>query len=387
MHDALVLVVDDVKLNLKMITSHLQARGYHNIMHAHNGVEALEISLKTRPDLVILDLMMPVMDGFEYCQAIRKDSSFNSMPIIVQTALDEMEHKLNAFRVGASDYITKPIDGRELEARVQVHLTNKFLMQDLANYNLRIMTEMEAAKAMQNRLMPSEHQINMFERVFNLEIASYFETSSMLGGDCWGMRPICDGKLAIYMYDFSGHGVSAAMNIFRMHTIMREFNHASGDPGHFMTTLNKHLQTLLETEDFATMFYGIIDVEANCLQYTCAGVPSPVLYAQSPQQPILLNGAGFPLGVVPHATYETQYSAFMPGDLLVFFSDCLIDTRNAKGEFLPDTTICNTVSQAMRDGKAPYAQGVIDALRQLLQEHNASPLIDDMTINAYYRKP
>lgn len=385
LQDALILVVDDVKLNLKMLMGNLQARGYTNLAHAHNGVEALELSQRLRPDLVILDLMMPDMDGFAYCERIRKDTSFANMPIIVQTALDEMEHKLNAFKAGASDYITKPVDGRELEARVQVHLTSKLLMEDLSRYNAQIMLEMEAAKAMQNRLMPGEHQVKMCERVYDLRIGSYFEPSFMLGGDHWGMRPICDDKLAIYMYDFSGHGVSAAMNIFRMHTIMREFNHTSGEPGHFLSTLNRQLHPLLERHEFATMFYGIIDIEANCLLYASAGVPAPILCAQPEPVPLPLAGRGFPLGVIPNATYDTQYTAFLPGDMLVFFSDCLTETRNKQGAFLSDRALLGVLELAMQSDSPE--QAAISGLRRLLKAHSAAPLIDDMTINAYYRRP
>jgi len=387
LHDALILVVDDMKLNLKMITSNLHARGYTNIVHAFNGVEALEMTKRMHPNLVILDLMMPDMDGFAYCEAVRAIPEFAMTPIIVQTALDEMEHKLNAFKVGASDYIIKPVDGRELEARVMVHLTNTFLMQDLADCNMQIMQEMDAAKAMQNRLMPAEHQVKMCERVFDLNIASYFETSSTLGGDCWGMRPISDNKLAIYMYDFSGHGVSAAMNIFRMHTIMREFTHASGDPGGFLSMLNRHLHPLLERTEFATMFYGIIDIEANCLLYASAGVPAPLVYAKTEDACVTLIGRGFPLGVIPGATYMTHYSAFLPDDLLVFFSDCLSETRNNKGEFLSDTQIADAVQKVMQEYEGNPAQKTVDALKMLLKTHNAAPIFDDMTITSYHRRP
>ncbi len=307
------------------------------------------------------------------------------MPIIVQTALDEMEHKLNAFKLGASDYITKPVDGRELEARVLVHLTNKFLMQDLSSCNMQILMEMEAAKAMQNRLMPTAHQVKMCERVFDIDIGSYFETSSLLGGDCWGMRPLSDTKLAIYMYDFSGHGISAAMNIFRMHTIMREFNHSSGEPGTFLSTLNRHLHPLVERTEFATMFYGIIDIEANCLLYASAGVPSPILCARAEAAPLSLVGRGFPLGILANATYETQYSAFLPGDMLVFFSDCLIETRNSEGAFIPDSRIAEILKDAIASKEQP-ACAAINGLHRLLKAHSSAPLIDDMTINAYHRR-
>ncbi|MBY0407819.1 MAG: fused response regulator/phosphatase [Rickettsiales bacterium] len=386
LREALILVVDDSQLNLKILSSNLRVRGYTNLIFAHNGREAVEMTHEHKPELVILDLMMPDMDGFDYCRTIRQDEQFRTMPIIVQTALDEIEHKLNAFNVGASDYICKPVDGGELESRVQVHLTNRMLLQDLVMYNQHIRAEMEAAKAMQLRLMPSEHQIKMCERVFDIQIASYFETSSTLGGDCWGMRPLSDDKLAIYMYDFSGHGISAAMNIFRMHTIMREFNHTSGDAGHFLTALNHQLYPLLERTAFATMFYGVIDTKANCLQYASAAVPSPLLCARTEITPLRLIGRGFPLGVLPHATYETHYTAFLPGDLLVFFSDCLIETRNSQGIFLSDAKIASAVQGSLQESNN-LPHHAIQALRDLMAKHSKAPLVDDITINAYWRLP
>ena len=149
--------------------------------------------------------------------------------------------------------------------------------------------------------------------------------------------------------------------------------------------MNSHLQPLLEKTEFATMFYGIIDIAANCLMYASAGVPAPVLCARGKAAPICLDGRGFPLGMLPHAVYETQYTAFMPGDLLVFFSDCLVETRNAKGEFISDAAIQRSLQKTMlREGD--YAQSAIEDLRQLLASHSCAPLMDDMTINAYWRR-
>lgn len=383
--NALVLIVDDVLVNTKLIASQLSARGYNNVLFASNGREALDISLNERPDLVILDLMMPDMDGFEYCKLIREDASFNDMPIIVQTALDQMEYKLHAFSAGASDYISKPVDGGELEARVRVHLTNKFLIHDLRDYNDRIQHELNAARAMQDRLMPNEQHIRMCERVFDLNIAAHFETSSTLGGDCWGMRPMGDDKLAVYMYDFSGHGISSAMNIFRMHTIMREHNHIGGDPGAFLTTINRHLNPLLERHEFATMFYGIIDIASNCLTYATAAPTAPLLYSSQTQETFWLTSRGFPLGVVPNATYETKHAPMLPGNFLLLYSDGLNETRNAAGEFLDHDRIKDAVRHAVDNPRAHIASHVIEELRRLQSRHCHGPLFDDLTLSVYAR--
>ena len=388
MYNSLILVVDDIELNRKILSHSLQAHGYKNVITTTDGSEALKITQEQNPALVILDLMMPKMDGFAYLKAIRQDGNYNTMPIIVQTALDDIERKLEAFDLGASDYICKPVEPRELSARVQVHLSNTLLMDDLRLYKKRMGEELELAQKMQNRLMPNSQQVQMCERVFNLKIASHFETSSDLGGDCWGIRPLSDNRLAIYTIDFSGHGMSSAMNVFRMHTIMQELLHAGGDPGNFLATLNRHLHPLLERDEFATMFYGIIDTDANCLLYSSAGAPSPILISSLEAEPQMLNGRGFPLGVLPNATYETKYTPFMSRNLLLLYSDCLTEAKNEDGEALPEEEIkklVKTIYDEQQQGNP--AKHIVGKLSQAIKEHSPNPLPDDLTITAYFRVP
>lgn len=387
LHDSLILVVDDVEVNRKILTHSLNARGFHNVAIAADGSQALQMTHEMKPALVILDLMMPAMDGFSYCQAIRRDHGYDNMPIIVQTALSDMDKKLRAFELGASDYICKPVDPGELIARTVVHLSRKLLMEDLHAYRRRMTAELEAARAMQNRLMPNDHHIQMCERVFDMKIAAHFETSSALGGDCWGMRALSDNRLALWMYDFSGHGMAAAMNVFRMHTIMQEFMHAGGEPGSFLSTVNRHLHPLLEKDEFATMFYGIIDTDANCLLYASAAVPPAMLFTGAESKPVVLNGRGFPLGVIPGATYDTKYTPFIQGDLLLLYSDCIIETKNKVGEFLPEAEIKNTFAAAAAEKPQNPAQYALDELMKRFRNHSDAPLADDVTVNAYWRAP
>ncbi len=132
--NARILVVDDLALNVKLISVALQAAGYSHIGSASNGLEALKETYHFQPDLVLLDLMMPVLDGFGYCEKIRSDPGARRMPIIVQTALGEREDKLRALSCGADDFINKPIDREELILRVHVHLERYFMFQDTDMY-------------------------------------------------------------------------------------------------------------------------------------------------------------------------------------------------------------------------------------------------------------
>lgn len=381
---ATILVVDDVELNRKMLVHSLQAAGYANIATAENGEQALALTYESHPDLVVLDLMMPGMDGFSYCEKVRQDRKFDNMPIIVQTVLEQIENKIRAFKLGASDYVCKPIDPGELVARVGVHLNNKMLTQSLLEYRQNMQIEFEAARRMQERIMPSFQQMQMYERVFNMKIAQYFETSSHLGGDCWGMRALGDDRLAIWMYDFSGHGVTAALNVFRLHTVMQEFIHASGDPGQFLTTLNRHLHALLERHEFCTMFYGVIDTQANCLLYTAAGAQPAHIFSSGGGINTLLERS-FPLGSVQEAVYETRFAPFTPGSLLAFYSDGLVETPNAGGEFISEKIIHQAIEPLMRESAGNPATEAVNTLVHLLKTYNKHSVPDDVTINAYWR--
>jgi DNA-binding response OmpR family regulator len=143
--NARILVVDDAPFNVKLICAKLLASGYNNIETAVDGVDALKKTYQTKPDLVLLDLMMPNMDGFGYCEHIRGDSTAAHIPIIVQTALNDRETKLRALSCGADDFLNKPLDLDEVALRVHVHLERYFVLQDLENMREYLRMELEQA--------------------------------------------------------------------------------------------------------------------------------------------------------------------------------------------------------------------------------------------------
>lgn len=386
LHHCCILVVDDVAVNRKLLEHSLSSSGFVNVLTAKDGMQALSITKEARPDLVILDIMMPTMDGFAYCKAVRQDESLAHMPILVQTVLEDAEQKVQAFRAGANDYICKPIAPEELVARTRIHLTQRLLLQQMIDYRTRMHEEMRTAILMQSSIMPDSSHVHMCERVFNMSIATHFETSSALGGDFWSMRPLSTTRLAITMLDFSGHGIGAAMNVFRIHTIMQECTPLSGDPAQYLAAINRQLHPLLERHEFATMFYGIIDTEANCLLYASAAMHPALLYSGKERSIVPIQGNGFALGVVAGASYETQFAPFMPGDMLLLYSDCLIETQNMQGSCLSEGKICLTAEKEMAKAKAPNAQAVVSQLCSLLKQHIPEPLADDLTICSYWRK-
>lgn len=377
--NAKILVVDDAEFSRCLIQEIFSANGFKNITLVEDGEEAIEATKELEPDLVLLDLMMPKLDGFEYCKEVRKDPRFSDTPILVQSATTSPERITKAFKVGATDFVSKPINADEMIARSKVHLQNQFLLHDLKMYQSRVKQELNDAKQMQKSTMPSDIDIKDIEKKYNLNIAEHFETSSELGGDFWGMIPISKNALGIYSVDFSGHGVMAALNTFRLHTILKEDNKIKS-PAEFLFELNNKLVPLLSSGQFATMFFGIIDMDKNEIEYSSAGAPAPFLIKENGDVDIL-NAVGVPLGVIKSVDYDNQKADLNSGETIVLYSDALIETEDDDGGFISE----DEIKSIFKASASVSARKKLAALMQKFRAHSSNPIRDDLTINIFQR--
>lgn len=137
-----LLIVDDNLKNLKVLLGLLKDRGF-NIIVAQNGEEALERASHWLPDIILLDVMMPGLDGFEICHRLKANETTREIPIIFMTALTDVESKLKGFELGGVDYVTKPVEYQEVMARLKAHLTIRWLQQDLVEKNAELQAKNE----------------------------------------------------------------------------------------------------------------------------------------------------------------------------------------------------------------------------------------------------
>lgn len=367
--DCSILVVDDNAFNREILELFLHGAGWKNLTHAENGQIALDKLQSAKPDVVLLDLSMPVMDGFEFCEKLRAMPEYEDLPVIVQTAMTSLDDRRRAFAAGATDFITKPVFKEELIARTRIHLENRLMLRNLQRFFTRVSAELENARAMQHLLVPSAASIAATREQTNLDIAYHYAPATELGGDMWGTYILPDGRVALYCADFSGHGVASAINTFRLHVLLSGLNMViAPTPNAVLEYLNAELQPTLPRGQYMAIFYAIIDRANGTIQYAGASMPDALLL--SGKTVTRLKGAGLPVGVTRSATYKTLSAPFLPGDTLLLFSDALVEGRKNDGLMIShddiaaalQTTQITGANSAVRAALALFSN-VVDSTR------------------------
>lgn len=383
-HQATIMVVEDNLISQMVVMEALRRHGFTALESASSGYEALEKLSYIEPDLIILDLLMPSMDGFVLCQELRKQEKLRGIPILVHTALENQQARLSILNMGASDLVRKPVNDEELVARCRIHLEKRYILKDLQDYQARMEDDLGNARAMQNLLLPDKARISEVEYDYGLDIRSLFAPSFTIGGDFWGVRPLAGKqKLALYIGDFTGHGVTAAINVFRLCALLDKLPTPTlASPSACFDMLNQQLFAMLPIELFATMFYGVLDITQNSLTYCIAGSPAPLMLRKNSGFE-LLKGSGLPLAAIRSPRYRETRVNFNIGDALLLYSDALIETPDASGKHLEAQEIgtkLSAIPQSQRHAER-LLQTTIGQLSGLMP-HGVK---DDLTLNVYMR--
>ncbi len=375
--DSRILVVDDSTLSRDILGACLRGAGYHKLSFAGDGRQALEVIDAQVPDLIILDLEMPVMDGFELCRHLRQDESRKNLPVLIQSGRDKPDDLIAAFDCGASDMVLKPIKKFELLARVRVHLEKGMMLHQLMEYRQRVAQELDTARDMQAALCPTPALIQELRRKFQVAIDWCYEPCSELGGDIWGLEAIDDRRLGFFIADMSGHGVAAAMNTFSLHSLLSRQWMPADDPAGYLADINAALCGALRPGEFATMLCGSLDISSASMIYASAGAPPPILMSRKAwDKPEFCPSSGMPIGLRANSEYRTHRLDFAPGSLLLLYSDALIETSVGKIGALAEQGLITLVAElARKKGETR----IFNAILREFRKRTDGPLRDDLT--------
>jgi sigma-B regulation protein RsbU (phosphoserine phosphatase) len=390
---ASILVVDDVAANLQVLTGMLKDRGY-KARPVPSGKLALLAARKEPPDLILLDINMPGMNGYEVCQHFKNDENLRGIPVIFISALNENLDKVKAFAIGGVDYLTKPFQMEELHARVQTHLKLRRLQIELEQTNSRlakahdrISRDLKAAAKIQETFLPRE-----LPRVPGAAFAWSYRPCDELAGDGLNIIPLGGGRIALYILDVSGHGVAAALLSVTMGRVLSPPSEPSsilvrdGDvpdrreitpPAEVADRLNRLFPYDTAIEQYATMIYGVLDARTGEFRYVSAGHPGPV-HLPAGAGPVILESPGSPIGLAADA-YGERSLRLAAGDRLYLYSDGVPEAMDPDHEPFGDARLLEAIG---RGRSVPLSEGVAALLGEVERWRGAASAQDDISILA-----
>jgi sigma-B regulation protein RsbU (phosphoserine phosphatase) len=320
-----ILVVDDSPVNLRLVVRTLEGRGYR-LLAAKNGRAALDIARRARPDLILLDVMMPEMDGFEVCRALKGDPDTRDAIVVFLSALGDVTDKVTGLELGASDYITKPIQPEEVIARVANHVARQQLEREVRRSRDRLERELASAGAMQRRILPSA-----LPSGHGATFAAYYHTSLYAGGDYYDVFPLPEAQFGVVVADVSGHGAPAAIVMAMIRAAVHAFPGFACDPSELLRYLNRHFQFLWESPMFATALSALLDTRDCSLTIACAGHPPPLLLRDGRVTALEVNATMPVLMMDLPSVPETRYP-LRPGDRVLFYTDGITERHDPQDE-------------------------------------------------------
>src|SRR5271157_285496 len=315
-----VLLVDDAPANIQVVNSIL--KDIYKIRIATNGPKALELArVAPPPDLVLLDVMMPEMDGYEVCTRLKSDPDTREIPVIFLTGQTEVEDETRGFDVGAVDYIHKPFSPAVVKARVQTHLVLRGIREQLAQQLLTIQKELETARQIQMSILPSE-----IPKIDGLEIAARYVPMTSVAGDFYDFIVVDEKHIGILVADVSGHGMPAALIASMLKiALSAQLAHAA-DPAQVLLGLNQALCGKFQRH-YVTAAYLFADMLKGTLRYAGAGHPPLLLWGRS-EGVRSVEENGLFLGKFPQAAYSFVELPLKAGDWALLYTDGIPETTN-----------------------------------------------------------
>ena len=389
---ASILVVDDVSANLQVLSGMLKDRGY-KVRPVPSGELALRAARKAPPDLILLDINMPAMNGYEVCQHLKADPALHAIPVIFISALNENLDKVKAFAVGGVDYITKPFQMEELHARVETHLKLHRLRRELeaanarlAAANRRMSHDLKAAAKIQQASLP-----DVALRIPGVDLAWAYRPCTELAGDGLNIIPLGAGEVALCLLDVSGHGVSAALLSVTLGRLLSppaepssiligNRNHHGYDvtpPAAVADRLNQLFPYDTATEQFATLIYGVLELATGDFRYVAAGHPGPIVLSPG-GPPASHDSPGAPIGLAeePSSEHRIRLGA---GDRLFLYSDGLPDAANPAGERFGAARLLEALDRSRAD---PLRAALAALMDEVTRWHGGGAAEDDISILA-----
>ena len=379
-----LLIVDDNEDNRYTLTRRLQREGYTNLSAAVDGRQALEM-LGAQPfDLVLLDVMMPELNGYEVLERMRADARLRYIPVIMISAMDEIESVIRCIELGAEDYLSKPFNPTLLRARVGASLEKKRLRDEIVSYLDQIEGELRSARDVQLGMVPTDFPIPT--AAGPVEIFATLEPARQIGGDLYDFFWGEDSRLYFVIADVSDKGAPAALFMARTKTMIRLVATLSRgpaglplEPNGIIKKVNEELCLDNRHGMFVTVFFGILDPATSMVSFCNAGHNPPYIVSGTNSVAALDGPRSKPLGIRPTFAYETGTRKLAPGDCIFLFTDGITEAMDPAGDLFSEERLEEALRSVVDQPASTVVGKVIAKVREFVA---TAPQADDIAAMA-----
>jgi len=370
--DCRVLLVDDAKSNLDILVEGLKSD--HKLSLALNGESALQVASRTPPDLVLLDIVMPGLDGYEVCRRLREMPETAEVPIMFLSSLEEIQNKARGFEAGANDYLTKPFEMLEVKARVRSLLKAKAYSDSVKE---QIASELRVAREIQMGMLP--HDFAALEIAYNISFDAVLEPAREVGGDLYGVCAAGSERLVVFLGDVSGKGIPASMFMVRAISAARLLSRDDPEPERVLERLNDELAADNPSGMFVTFICAVFESRSGRLTLANAGHCRPILLRRDESPRWAVKDLGTALGFEPGIEFERTELTLHEGDAVIPYTDGVTEAFNTREECYGNERLLADVGALAGDSAGFVTKGLLQNVRAFAGK---APQSDDIAILA-----
>jgi serine phosphatase RsbU (regulator of sigma subunit) len=368
-----LLVVDDSSVNRLVLGRYLQQQG-HTVAYAENGRQAIELLRARAFDMMLLDIEMPEMNGYQVLELVVSDARLRDIPVIVTSALDEMESVVKCIQMGAEDYLTKPVDQVLLKARIDASLEKKRLRDAQRDLLRKMEAELDFAREVQRSILPGE-----LPRKTGCDFGALMIPARAVGGDFYAFIELDEQRVGIAVGDVSDKGVPAALFMALTFSLINTEARRSFSPCDVLFNVNQYLLSMNQSDMLVTAVYGIFNCLTREFRYARAGHDKPIVLDASGQLLELVGHPGQLLGVLSAPALDEQHIILPAGGTLLLFTDGVTEAMNAGGQMFG----LERLRAALQANYAGRAQGICTEIwRTVATFAGDQPAHDDVTLVA-----
>jgi sigma-B regulation protein RsbU (phosphoserine phosphatase) len=372
-----ILVVDDDQLNRMVMGKYLENEG-HQVFFAINGVDALKKLANQTFDMLLLDIEMPEMDGYEVLEHMLGDSILRDIPVIVTSAIEQIDSVVRCIEMGAEDYLPKPVDRVLLKARIDASLEKKHLRDQQSKLLNQLEREMDIARETQLSILPAH-----LPEPEGFRLGAKMIPARAVGGDFYDVIDLGDQRWGVVIGDVADKGLPAALFMTLTYSLLRAEASRGTPPQQALLNVNRTLMALNSASMFVTILCGVLDCKQGNFSFARAGHPAPLVLTSSGELIKIPLNRSHAIGLFEEIAVDAQSFPVPKGGLILIYSDGLSEASNEVGEQFGEAELRNFLGTYRHHHPQEICEGLWLAVQRFCGEQ---PQQDDFTVVAIKSK-